>query len=174
MSLKGIVYRGGRYARHHDRIRYGENYTLTREELARTNEQMAGCARGCARGCLGVCLLFFLLAWGAGLIRAYSEGIPIPFWSGYLGFLGTVFFLLFLWGAYRRACRRQLLEKAGQATAAPQPLNPPAEISIESEYRNCYCQHCNQRMEFPRHGVGMSITCPTCGASTVLYDASGG
>jgi len=50
---------------------------------------------------------------------------------------------------------------------------PQAEQSNEELYLNCYCRHCNQRMEFSPHGVGMTINCPTCGLTTVLYDAKG-
>jgi hypothetical protein len=64
--------------------------------------------------------------------------------------------------------------KSSKPTAPPAPDQPQAGQALEPEYLICHCQHCNQRMEFPRHGVGMTITCPTCGARTVLYDAARG
>jgi Zn finger protein HypA/HybF involved in hydrogenase expression len=166
MSLKRIVYRGGRYARHRDRIQY-DTYSLTPEEEARTNAQMAGCCWGC----LGVFLIFIFLGLCIQSIQAYAEGIV----SG--GFVLVILLfsigILGCFAAYAQTRKRPMKAHDSQPAAPSQVDCPQAGQPAEADYLNCHCQHCNQRMEFPRHGVGMTINCPTCGLTTVLYDANG-
>jgi hypothetical protein len=173
MSLKRIVYRGGGYARRRDRSRYAGTPGLTLEEEARVNKEMAGCFRGCFGGCMVVCFLFILLGLGARLIQAYSEGLPIPFGDQLLAILGGVFAVLLLlcFVAYYRAKHRRLQSHVLQPISQ-QPENPQSVPSGKGDYLKCPCRHCKQSLEFPGHGVGTTIECPTCGLSTDLYDAN--
>jgi DNA-directed RNA polymerase subunit RPC12/RpoP/transcription elongation factor Elf1 len=42
-------------------------------------------------------------------------------------------------------------------------------MSENLEYRKCDCVHCGQNIEFPNHGVGMDVECPTCHRMTRLF-----
>ena len=42
----------------------------------------------------------------------------------------------------------------------------------ESSHLKCPCQHCGGAIEFPARGVGLSATCPHCGAATTLFVAA--
>ena len=44
----------------------------------------------------------------------------------------------------------------------------------ESTHLKCPCQHCGNSIEFPVHGVGLSIDCPHCTGKTVLFIQSDG
>jgi hypothetical protein len=41
-------------------------------------------------------------------------------------------------------------------------------MSDSDEFYLCLCEHCSQRLEFPKHGYGEKIECPTCHKMTVL------
>jgi hypothetical protein len=166
MSLKRIVYRGGGYARRRDRIRYGENYTLTREEEARQNEEIKGCLNGCCMGCIGVFVFLILFGLALRFVGSFGEGWQSPegdFIGSCVGFGSIVFFVAF--AAYSSHLRKSI-KRGGEC----QPDQSPLEQSIAESYLKCHCQHCNQGMEFPSHGVGQTIKCPACGLDTVLYD----
>lgn len=38
----------------------------------------------------------------------------------------------------------------------------------DSGYFKCACSHCQERIEFPAHAAGVSVTCPHCGVETKL------
>src|SRR5262245_55964147 len=44
----------------------------------------------------------------------------------------------------------------------------------ESTHLKCPCQHCGSSIEFPSHGVGLTIDCPHCAGKTVLFIPAAG
>jgi Zn-dependent protease with chaperone function len=42
----------------------------------------------------------------------------------------------------------------------------------ESEFCLAACQHCGQRIEFPREGLGIAVSCPQCNQETLLQEVS--
>ena len=40
------------------------------------------------------------------------------------------------------------------------------------EFLKCPCGHCGNHLEFPREGVGLSVTCPHCSTETTLFDGA--
>ena len=150
MSLKRIVYRGGGYARRRDRSGYGSPGVTGPAPQTQTTD-----------GCMGVSVMGLML--GGLLVFVFPP----------LGAM-VIFFSLMAGGAaalFGRPTRPP--QSIPQPPAPPQPEQRQTGQPTEQPYLYCHCQHCNQRMEFPRHGVGMTINCPTCGLTTLLCDAKG-
>jgi hypothetical protein len=114
MSLKSIVYRGGRYARRRDRTRY--DCTPVSGPVA---------PRQTTDGCLGVSLMGFML--GGLLFFVFPPlGAMVIFYSLLAGGLAKLF-----------GCLTQRPQRTSQATGLPPPHHPQAEQSIEPEYLKC-------------------------------------
>lgn len=55
-------------------------------------------------------------------------------------------------------------QEMASAIAQPAPLAP------QTGFLKCPCDNCGTHIEFPAESIGQTVTCPSCGMQTVLFD----
>ncbi len=158
MTLKGMCYKAGGYARRNDPHRR-EYYSGGSPHPGPTQTPASGQDVSPIGGC-GVAI--FMLG---GLCALACPPLAV------------IFLLIGGLMAGGSAVASNHREQQHRTVSPPcntplQPRPPLRQISLPlasaPEFSKCHCQHCGQHLEYPAHGEGMTIACPTCQQDTTL------